>query len=102
MLRFTNARTYLSCKTEQFHGGLRPYGAPSRFSSSHHAPPRGVIPLNPAGGRRRPPAHPFGVRPMHPGCVTKGRTQDRLMNGRGRRVGDDAAFGRREMGIRDD
>ena len=66
MLRFMKALTYFSCKTEQFHGGLRPYGAPSRFSSSHQAPPRGVIPLSPAGGRRRP-RPPFGVRPMHPG-----------------------------------
>ena len=43
----------------------------------HDAPPRRVIPLNPAGGRRRPPAHPLVVRPINPEYVTemiRGRT----------------------------
>ena len=42
----------------------------------HDAPPRRVIPLNPAG-RRRPPAHPLVVRPINPEYATeiiKGRT----------------------------
>jgi len=85
VLRFMKALTYFSCKTEQFHGGLRPYGAPSRFSSSHHAPPRGVIPLNPAGGRLRPRSPlrraPYASRAFE---IVKKRTQDRLINGRGR------------------
>ena len=43
----------------------------------YHAPARRMIPLNPAGERRRPPIHPLGVRPIHFAYVTEfveGRT----------------------------
>lgn len=54
--RFINAISLSLLETEGFHGGLRPYGAPSRSCC--------VIPLNPAGGAAAP-ARPLGVRPIH-------------------------------------
>ena len=70
MLRFINAISYSFPETEHFHRGLRPYGAPSRSSSSRDS-------AEPRRAAAAPPVHPLGVRPIHFAYVTlfvEGRT----------------------------